>query len=370
MQTFLELLQKEDLDGIKEFFKTHDLNLADRNTPLHYAAMGSNENNNKHRIFELLVSLGADVNYQNNYTPLIYLCGSHLSKQAISFLLEYGTYINLQNGNTALHYACFKKLPLEVIQMLLDFGADPTIQNNRLPQELTTNKEVKSFLECYTTLNQDLKALFERQEFCDLDIKAKNGECKAHSLIMKLRLGDLLEKALKIFQKEPLEHVKIYINFLYSGIISPDGYVAVDQISTEIGIPKFHTFCGRNGILKDLEKLFLDQESKDFEIIFNQESIKVHKLILISRSDLFRGMFLSVKDDSNKVQDYSRKSISTIRHLIRFFYLDDFDSNLPVQVIKEMEDVVDYYQLNKNTSLKYQIELQQNRSKKDKCFIF
>ncbi|KAJ5075397.1 speckle-type poz protein [Anaeramoeba ignava] len=67
-----------------------------------------------------------------------------------------------------------------------------------------------------------------------------------------------------------------------------------------------------------------ENETKDFIIISEEKEIKVHKLILFTRSELFKGMFLSVSDTSNQVHDYSRKSNESIQQLIYFLYHDKF----------------------------------------------
>ncbi|KAJ5068309.1 hypothetical protein M0811_12421 [Anaeramoeba ignava] len=105
---------------------------------------------------------------------------------------------------------------------------------------------------------------------------------------------------------------------------------------------------GRKGIIKDLSKLYQENETKDFKIIIKEKEIKVHKLILITRSELFKGMFqLNVSDTSNQVHDYSKKSFKTIQQLIYFLYHDEFEVNqIPNE---EYLDLKDYYQLNLNS---------------------
>ncbi|KAJ5076377.1 hypothetical protein M0811_06376 [Anaeramoeba ignava] len=110
---------------------------------------------------------------------------------------------------------------------------------------------------------------------------------------------------------------------------------------------------GRRGILKDLQKLYQNESTKDFTIICGEEEkeIKVHKLILIIRSELFKGMFLSVQDSSNQVHDYSGKSFETLNQLIYFLYHDEFNEKEINQ--EEFEDVKDYYQLNENSIIDF-----------------
>ncbi|KAJ5067870.1 speckle-type poz protein [Anaeramoeba ignava] len=109
---------------------------------------------------------------------------------------------------------------------------------------------------------------------------------------------------------------------------------------------------GIKGILKDLSKLYQQNETKDFTIICEEKEIKVHKLILQIRSELFKGMFLSVNDTSNQVHDYTGKSFQTIQELIYFLYHDKIDeTKLTKENIEEFVDLKDFYELNQNSIL-------------------
>ncbi|KAJ5077276.1 speckle-type poz protein [Anaeramoeba ignava] len=131
----------------------------------------------------------------------------------------------------------------------------------------------------------------------------------------------------------------------------------IENIFKEIGFDSnwINSKKGRKGLLNDLKLLYKQEETKDFKIIYeeneNEKEIKVHKLILIIRSELFKGMFLSVNDSSNQVHDYSGKSFETLNQLIYFFYHDEFNERKEInsKIIKEFEDVKDYFQLNQNS---------------------
>ncbi|KAJ5079636.1 di- and tripeptidase dug2-related [Anaeramoeba ignava] len=76
------------------------------------------------------------------------------------------------------------------------------------------------------------------------------------------------------------------------------------------------TLGGSFGIHK-----YFDDSTKDFTIFVQGKPIKVHKFILLARTDLYRGMFLSVTEDkSNQVNDYSGNSFETVHALIEFLY--------------------------------------------------
>ncbi|KAJ3440749.1 activator of c kinase protein 1-related [Anaeramoeba flamelloides] len=96
--------------------------------------------------------------------------------------------------------------------------------------------------------------------------------------------------------------------------------------------------------------------------------IPVHQLILQARSDTFRGLFLNIKDHKGQVGDYTGKSYKTLKILIKFLYYDRiYKEEMDPQIIEELYDVVDYYQLNENSYLisqLHRIQKQINKNKK------
>ncbi|KAJ3433236.1 pep-cterm sorting domain-containing protein [Anaeramoeba flamelloides] len=117
-----------------------------------------------------------------------------------------------------------------------------------------------------------------------------------------------------------------------------------------------------------IHDLFNDEDSKDFTLLIKNdgegeredgdddkyEEIPVHKIILLTRSGLFREMFQNITEESKSVKDYSGKSIESIEILIKYFYTGkieltaDHDSLL---IIEELEDSLEYYQLNENSNI-------------------
>ncbi|KAJ6234770.1 btk-binding protein-related [Anaeramoeba flamelloides] len=127
-----------------------------------------------------------------------------------------------------------------------------------------------------------------------------------------------------------------------------------------------------NTLEKDIAQLYKDDDSKDFKILveiddeeededeenkdFNYEEIPVHKFILLARSGLFRAMFDNVneKDNTNKVQDYSHKTIESLEILIKYFYTNSIEMTAdedPELIVDELSDAVEYYQLNDQCNL-------------------
>ncbi|KAJ5071637.1 hypothetical protein M0811_10046 [Anaeramoeba ignava] len=274
-----------------------------------------------------------------------------------------------------------------------------------------TSEIIEIFNQIYS-INDDLNNLLKSNEnLSDFQIQSNDSfKFQVHKKFLLLRFDNdetILQKFIDICSQKSKEDVQIALNFLYTGFINFDNYVKIfhtiigyqernkkieeeynkyqspfyrsyqnrleitilfqkeiekskkenEMILTifkEIGIDSkwIEIKKGRKGIIKDLSKLYEENETKDFKIIFdNEKEIKVHKLILIIRSELFKGMFLNVQDSSNQVHDYSGKSFQTIYQLLHFIYHDEFDKRRKItQKIKdEFSDLKDYYQLNQNS---------------------
>ncbi|KAJ3447246.1 hypothetical protein M0812_07473 [Anaeramoeba flamelloides] len=91
------------------------------------------------------------------------------------------------------------------------------------------------------------------------------------------------------------------------------------------------------------------------------EEIPVHDFVLFARSGLYRGFFdftNNEKKNTNKVQDYSGKSLDTLKIFIKFLYFDELILTLnddPKLVIKELSDAIEYYQLNPQSKLNLEL---------------
>ncbi|KAJ6228532.1 ras [Anaeramoeba flamelloides] len=203
----------------------------------------------------------------------------------------------------------------------------------------------------YSDLIQDFENLFERQEFCDHAFQLQNDEkIGVHKLIIQSKLNISLKKIQKVLLTISPEQSKHFLKWIYCGYTKNSNYPQINQICEKLNLD-FKNFSGVTKLLDDLKCLYENDKNKDFTLKIGQTNIKAHKLILAARSDLFRGLFLACKKSCNQVNDYSNKSSLVIQNLIHFFYTNE----APLQLIKKDSfhflQLIDYYQLNTQTSL-------------------
>eukprot|EP01156_Anaeramoeba_ignava_P023149 Anaeramoba_ignava/c21354_g1_i1.p1 GENE.c21354_g1_i1~~c21354_g1_i1.p1 ORF type:complete len:222 (+),score=74.40 c21354_g1_i1:208-873(+) len=205
----------------------------------------------------------------------------------------------------------------------------------------------------YETFGEDFEQLLERQNFFDFEIEAKDGKIGVNQEFVKARIGiENLNKKL-IWKSNTKKEVFDFMRFLYSGKMREK--TVLEKISGQLQLKEWEKKAGKIKLVEDLRKLYEDDISKDFTIICFGQEIKVHKFVLCARSDLYYGMFTSINDSSNRVKDYSGKSPETFRSLVRFIYLDQIQEPISQKIFLELQDAHDYYQLNENTSLKYNL---------------
>ncbi|KAJ5070309.1 btk-binding protein-related [Anaeramoeba ignava] len=195
-------------------------------------------------------------------------------------------------------------------------------------------------------LGEDLIHFFKKQENCDLHLRIGDGSyLDCHKLIIKHRIKqDNLSKFQNFIFSKTKDEAKEIIEFIYGGILPDD-----DELFNELR--KIRNFDPKNvefELIKDLKTLRNEEESKDFTIKSNQEEIHIHKIILWARSDLFRGMFLNVIDDSNQVTDYSGISSNSFKIFINFLYSGQIETNEEItnEIIDDLEKAMDFFQLN------------------------
>ncbi|KAJ5067796.1 regulator of chromosome condensation [Anaeramoeba ignava] len=195
----------------------------------------------------------------------------------------------------------------------------------------------------FSNIEEDLIKLFERKEFCDISFKTENGEIiEAHKLILKYRLNQNqieIEKLQEIISNKSIKESNQIFEMIYSNIIiNPKLYCEIKEIINS-----------NEKIEETMKRIYLNENEKDFIIERKEKQYKFPKLILIMRSELYRGMFLSVTEDkSNKVTDYSELSNKSFQIFEYWIYSNQIKDEIEItqEIIDEIEIGIDYFQLN------------------------
>ncbi|KAJ5077400.1 rcc1-like g exchanging factor-like protein [Anaeramoeba ignava] len=224
--------------------------------------------------------------------------------------------------------------------------------------------ESKSFLyyssPSFSNLEEDLIKLFRRKEFCNISFKTENGEIiEAHKLILKYRLNqNEIEKLQEIISKKSIKESNQIFEMIYSNNskINPKLYSEIKEIINS-----------NEKIEETMKRIYLNENEneneKDFIIERKEKQYKFPKLILIMRSELYRGMFLSVTEDtSNKVTDYSELSNKSFQIFEYWIYSNQIKEGIEItqEIIEEIKIGIDYFQLNQtnpNLNLKSKSKL-------------
>ncbi|KAJ5071866.1 hypothetical protein M0811_09765 [Anaeramoeba ignava] len=196
----------------------------------------------------------------------------------------------------------------------------------------------------FSNLEEDLIKLFRRKEFCNISFKTENGEIiEAHRLILKYRLNqnqNQIEKLKEIISKKSIKESNQIFEMIYSNNskINPKLYSEIKEIINS-----------NEKIEETMKRIYLNENEKDFIIERKEKQYKFPKLILIMRSELYRGMFLSVTEDkSNKVTDYSELSNKSFQIFEYWIYSNQIKDEIQITkgIIDEVKKGIDYFQLN------------------------
>ncbi|KAJ3429865.1 hypothetical protein M0812_22864 [Anaeramoeba flamelloides] len=232
------------------------------------------------------------------------------------------------------------------------------------------------YLDFKNTLPQDLRRLYKSKKFCDCEIGTLGNKIPVHKALVECRTKLTIDQIQrKLFgEKKSInkEQTLDFLKWVYYDEISEKDKEKLEQTFNSLQLT-FPPSVDKT-LEKDIAKLYKDDDSKDFKILveiddeeeeededednkdFNYEEIPVHKFILLARSGLFRAMFDNVneKDNTNKVQDYSHKTIESLEILIKYFYTNSIEMTAdedPELIVDELSDAVEYYQLNDQCNL-------------------
>ncbi|KAJ6236975.1 hypothetical protein M0813_03382 [Anaeramoeba flamelloides] len=233
------------------------------------------------------------------------------------------------------------------------------------------------YLDFKNTLSQDLKTLYESQKFCDCEIGTLGNKIPVHKALVEFRTKlkiDQIQNKLFVEKSINKEQTLNFLKWIYSDEISDLEKLEQTFNLLELTFPPSLD----NTLEKDIAQLYKDNDSKDFKILVkiededndneeddeekeeNYEEISVHKFILLARSGLFRAMFdyVNEKENTNKIQDYTNKSIESLKILIKYFYTNSIELTTnqdPELIVDELSDAVEYYQLNDQCNFESQL---------------
>ncbi|KAJ5067902.1 ankyrin repeat protein [Anaeramoeba ignava] len=353
-------------------------------TPLHFACQEQNSN----KIIQLLSDKGTDLNVKtisSHETPLFYLVSKRNPKGIQILLMNDALIFNLEELNVPDEF-----IPLLVKSYSLNQDLYNLLNSNEFSDLEIKSNDSFSFLVhkliLLSRFNNDQSILDKFINLCKQ--KSKEDIQLVLSFLYSgfFNFDQIKSKFVdnKNYSKSVYDSFSLFYSYYQDAIDQDDSdefsesmepssdpieeteeHNNMDWVDKQEHIKEFfqemqldskwiQSKKGRKGIVKDFQHLYKQDSTKDFTIICEQnKEIKVHKLILILRSELFKGMFaLNKQDSSNKVHDYSKKSFETIYQLIYFFYNDKFDERRlkNPKIIQEFGDVKDYFQLNPNSA--------------------
>ncbi|KAJ6245133.1 hypothetical protein M0813_20582 [Anaeramoeba flamelloides] len=255
-----------------------------------------------------------------------------------------------------------------------------------LPEIFQNNPSIKLKITCgtqciylYPSYNNclipDFQKLFESKIFCDSKLSLnENTQVPIHKIIVESRTNLQISTIEDLLNKESFskQEILLFLKWVYFDEITNVELLKHIFNSLNISYPPKNTFQ------KDLHDLFNDEDSKDFTLLIKNddeddedddedevyEEILVHKIILLTRSGLFREMFENTTEESKSVKDYYGKSIESIEILIKYFYTEKIELTADhdiLLVIEELEDSIEYYQLNENSNILSQLNEIKNK---------
>ncbi|KAJ3447558.1 hypothetical protein M0812_00027 [Anaeramoeba flamelloides] len=220
--------------------------------------------------------------------------------------------------------------------------------------------------------------LFEKGKFTDYNF-LNNQKFKIHKKFVEFRINKSIEEIEKALIDYDDQKIIFFLEWVYSG--KQENYLLIKEICQKFGVENLYNLKFQDALLK----LFKDEDSKNFNVLIKNdfddeeeeeeedegegeessyEEIPVHKYILYARSGLFREMFDKIDENSNSIKDYSGKTIESLEILIKYLYTNKIELTAdddPELVVEELNDAVDYYQLDKFSNLPYLLRQIKNK---------
>ncbi|KAJ3446468.1 rich repeat and nacht domain-containing protein [Anaeramoeba flamelloides] len=206
----------------------------------------------------------------------------------------------------------------------------------------------------------DMINLQKKEHFTD----SKISDFNVHKLWIQIcNPKNGFEKAKQIIEKiNDQELIKKIILFFYSGAVSDQiKDILTNDLSLEI-VNNNKTIKNDGFIKNNLLMAYKDNSSKNFKITCSYGGeIKIHKFLLVARSELFRNMFLNLEEECFQVKDFTEKHLCSLQALTEFFYTDkinpeNYNNEQLLLIIDELKDATNYYQLNKFSNLNSELQ--------------
>ncbi|KAJ5080481.1 leucine-zipper-like transcriptional regulator 1 [Anaeramoeba ignava] len=204
-------------------------------------------------------------------------------------------------------------------------------------------------------LSIHMHSFLDNQQLCDIEFTTLDKKrIQAHNHILQARLK---HHWTPFFQNQlsnlTYEELRSFLTFIYTGNLETEKEETTNKLKemvSKLNLENLQIEGEENEkkLETDLNELFEDEKTKDFSIIVKRENekeeiIRVHKTILSAHSELFRGMFLSVHDNSNSAPDLSGRSAKSIRKLIQYFYTGKTSQIDSFEIAVELLDAPSYY---------------------------
>ncbi|KAJ6229598.1 ankyrin repeat [Anaeramoeba flamelloides] len=318
-----------------------------------------------------LIEKGANVNARTNsgFTILHYALGGKSKISVVRNLLEHGANPNGETNTkqSCLQFAIQNNCPMISMKLVVEYGGE--IKNIGGDKGKELQEYSKNVSQNKSSYSKDFLELFKSKKLADCTID----EIPCHKLILETRLGKAINQIEEILIDYSKEEKNIFLEWAYSGIYQIKNIDLLKKIAEKFGIAKSDFRSKSLGLVTDLSVLYTQENSKDFFILVKDdvneedeeneeeeyEEIPVHKLFLQARSGLFREMFGNVTENSNKVKDFSGKTIESIEIFIKFLYTDSIvltADDDPILIVEELSDAAEYYQLSSKKKLEEELK--------------
>ncbi|KAJ3436418.1 ankyrin repeat family protein [Anaeramoeba flamelloides] len=328
------------------------------------------------QLLETLLTNGANVNSQNKslQTPLCILIdnlSTHINIfHLVYLLLKYGAKTQFKFYYYVIQQFSFSDR--EEIEKEFHSVSDILLENYYLNDNQFLIKFAFSKIN-FQQLSLDFKNYWVRKEFTNGTIM----EIKCNKLLIETRIGLPFEKIKTILENKKKnfsqKNINEFLNWVYTDELPKEIKKTSSSSSSSFGSsysssssessfflkhPLIEIFEAlginvqdlKNNTLKTtLSKLYNDEKSKDYLIIVENKPIKVHKIVLQARSELYRKMFLSINENMSEKQinDYSGQTFDSMEIIIKHLYSINIEKSLLTnEIIDIIESTIDYFLLN------------------------